>query len=139
MLTYLAILLCKKSNIYNGHVIPFFSSHQNRLCSHEARFDPACRLSKARFDILTNTSKLILHLHQLIAHLYFQLQELGPLLTKRCSGAHLLRLPQQMPQSPIFALLTSKPRILAKFCQDGGFIVRPIVVVPPFIDKNCKI
>jgi 8-amino-7-oxononanoate synthase len=41
--------------------------------------------------------------------------------------SHLLTIPPQQPLSPIFSILSSEPRSLAKYCQDGGFVVRPIV------------
>jgi len=41
-----------------------------------------------------------------------------------------------LPQSPIFALLTPEPRNLAKFCQESGFMVRPIV--PPTVPEGTQ-
>lgn len=43
----------------------------------------------------------------------------------------VLTIPAECPRSPIFALLTSRPRELAKHCQDAGFVVR--AVVPPTV------
>lgn len=48
----------------------------------------------------------------------------------------LLQIPSQRPQSPIFSLLTPEPRSLAKYCQDGGFVVRPIV--PPTVPNGTE-
>ena len=48
----------------------------------------------------------------------------------------LLLLPQALPNSPIFALLTPDPRSLAKWCQEAGFVVRPIV--PPTIPEGTQ-
>lgn len=48
----------------------------------------------------------------------------------------LLQLPQQLPNSPIFALLTAEPRSLAKWCQDASFVVRPIV--PPTVPEGTQ-
>jgi 8-amino-7-oxononanoate synthase len=48
----------------------------------------------------------------------------------------LLQLPQQLPNSPIFALLTPEPRSLARSCQDAGFVVRPIV--PPTVPEGTQ-
>jgi 8-amino-7-oxononanoate synthase len=42
-------------------------------------------------------------------------------------SSHLLTIPPQQPLSPIFSILSSKPRSLAKYCQAGGFVVRPVV------------
>jgi len=47
-----------------------------------------------------------------------------------------LEIPLQKPQSPIFSLLTPEPRSLAKYCQDNGFVVRPIV--PPTVPKGTE-
>lgn len=51
-------------------------------------------------------------------------------------GTRLLQVPHLIPQSPIFALLTPEPRSLAKWCQDGGFVVRPIV--PPTVPEGTQ-
>lgn len=38
-----------------------------------------------------------------------------------------MTLPERCPSSPIFALLTPKPRVLAAHCNNAGFIARPVV------------
>lgn len=38
-----------------------------------------------------------------------------------------MTLPDECPSSPIFAILTQKPRKLAAHCNDAGFIARPVV------------
>jgi len=48
----------------------------------------------------------------------------------------LLQIPQSLPNSPIFALLTPEPRGLAKWCQEAGFVVRPIV--PPTVPEGTQ-
>jgi 8-amino-7-oxononanoate synthase len=48
----------------------------------------------------------------------------------------LLTVPLECPKSPIFALLTSQPRDLAKHCQDAGFVVR--AVVPPTVPMGTE-
>jgi 8-amino-7-oxononanoate synthase len=48
----------------------------------------------------------------------------------------VLLIPSQKPQSPIFSLLSPEPRSLAKYCQDGGYVVRPIV--PPTVPKGTE-
>jgi 8-amino-7-oxononanoate synthase len=57
-----------------------------------------------------------------------------PHVRRRQCGTLMLEVPQQIPQSPIFALLTPEPRSLAKWCQDAGFVVRPIV--PPTVPEG---
>lgn len=81
-----------------------------------------------------NFYKLISHLDELIEHLFSQLKTLtAGSRTKRS----LLQIPAEMPQSPIFALLTPEPRILARHCQEGGFVVRPIV--PPTASSRVRV
>ncbi|CAK7211727.1 hypothetical protein SCUCBS95973_001217 [Sporothrix curviconia] len=66
------------------------------------------------------------HLWKLVAHLHARLLSLSSSLC--LSPTHpLLRIPEECPESPIFALLTTQPRSLARACQDAGFVVRPIV------------
>ncbi|KAH8805321.1 aminotransferase class I and II [Xylogone sp. PMI_703] len=77
------------------------------------------------------------HLWRLIAHLYRKLESLeipNPEVGSRSD--RILRIPSQCPQSPIFSLLTSMPRSLAKACQDAGFVVRPIV--PPTVPEGSQ-
>ena len=64
--------------------------------------------------------------------MYEQLLTLQPL----TMDSTLLQLPQSLPNSPIFALLTPDPRSLAKWCQDAGFVVRPIV--PPTVPEGTQ-
>ncbi len=45
-----------------------------------------------------------------------------------------LLIPQEVPKSPIFSLCTPKPRNLAKYCQESGFVVRAIV--PPTVPEG---
>lgn len=84
----------------------------------------------------TNTLKLIAHLTAVTAHFYAHLQFLLPFCRHPDSGSQLLYIPNRLPQSPIFALLTPEPRSLAKFCQDGGFMIRPIV--PPTVPEGTQ-
>jgi 8-amino-7-oxononanoate synthase len=64
--------------------------------------------------------------------MYEQLLTLQPL----TMDSTFLQLPQSLPNSPIFALLTPDPRNLAKWCQDAGFVVRPIV--PPTVPEGTQ-
>ena len=45
-----------------------------------------------------------------------------------------VQLQSAAPTSPILSLLTRHPRSLAKYCQDAGFVVRPIV--PPTVPEG---
>jgi 8-amino-7-oxononanoate synthase len=71
------------------------------------------------------------HLDELIGHLFFQLKSLRP----RANA--LLQMPVKIPESPIFSLLTPEPRSLARFCQEAGFVVRPIV--PPTATSRVRV
>lgn len=47
-----------------------------------------------------------------------------------------MTLPEICPSSPIFAILTRKPRTLAAHCQSAGFIARPVVA--PTVPKGTE-
>lgn len=83
------------------------------------------------------TQHLIAKLNELIDHLYSRLETLE-IPTKVYNGVRkkALEIPRQKPQSPIFSLVTPEPRSLAKYCQDNGFVVRPIV--PPTVPKGTE-
>jgi 8-amino-7-oxononanoate synthase len=81
---------------------------------------------------LTDRIQLITHLNSLITHFYGQLLTLEPF----ALHSTILQLPQSLPNSPIFALLTPEPRSLAKWCQEAGFVVRPIV--PPTVPEGTQ-
>ena len=74
-------------------------------------------------------------LDNLITHLHQQLQTLTPL-TQSLADPSLLNIPDECPHSPIFALLSTKPRELAKYCQQAGFVVR--AVVPPTVPEGTE-
>lgn len=62
------------------------------------------------------------HMWALVSHLHTRLLALS------LSPSHpLLRIPHLCPESPIFSLLTPRPRDLARECQAAGFMVRAIV------------
>jgi 8-amino-7-oxononanoate synthase len=48
----------------------------------------------------------------------------------------LINVPSKRPESPIFALFTPLPRDLAQYCQQVGFVVRP--VVPPTVPAGTE-
>lgn len=75
------------------------------------------------------------HLNGLIRHLYQQLQTLASL-TQSLLDASILSVPSECPQSPIFALLSQKPRELASYCQSAGLVVR--AVVPPTVPEGTQ-
>jgi 8-amino-7-oxononanoate synthase len=77
--------------------------------------------------------QLAQNLRSLITHLYGRLQSLRSF-TDDLPEAGTLSLPSECPTSPIFALLSTKPRELATYCQEAGFVVRP--VVPPTVPRG---
>ena len=66
------------------------------------------------------------HLGGLIRHLYQQLQTLASL-SHSVSDASILSVPSECPESPIFVLISTRPRELASYCQSAGFVVRAVV------------
>lgn len=62
------------------------------------------------------------HMWALVSHLHTRLLALSLPPSNR-----LLHIPQLCPESPIFSLLTPRPRDLARECQAAGFMVRAIV------------
>ncbi|KAK5461283.1 hypothetical protein LTS15_003346 [Exophiala xenobiotica] len=72
---------------------------------------------------------LAANLYHLIDHLHTQLQTLvaAKPQARQESLEKLITLPITCPESPIFAILSSHPRLLAAHCQAAGFIVRPVV------------
>lgn len=101
---------------------------------------PSLAAIRASYSLLMSgaTEPLAAHLRSLIEHLYAQLQALDRRLATATAAASpptprsthrqaLFRIPPEMPQSPIFSVLSREPRGLARFCQRGGFVVRAIV------------
>ncbi|KAI4836121.1 hypothetical protein E4T44_08437 [Aureobasidium sp. EXF-8845] len=86
---------------------------------------------RAAYTLLSdgNTTALASHLFGLIALLHERLFALTSSLPQH--QRHLLQVLEECPPSPIFSVLSSDPRGLAKFCQEKNFIVRPIV--PPTV------
>jgi 8-amino-7-oxononanoate synthase len=94
-------------------------------------------LAQLQYLQFTETlGQLIMHLNELISHMYSQLATLSPYTLHPQSGATLLQLPPTIPRSPIFSLLTPNPRDLAKHCQVADFTVRPIV--PPTVPEGTQ-
>ncbi|KAH6634511.1 pyridoxal phosphate-dependent transferase [Chaetomium sp. MPI-SDFR-AT-0129] len=71
------------------------------------------------------------HAQPLLTRLRSLIQETYRLLVALCARHQpppgLLRLGIERPHSPVIPVLTSKPRDLARYCQQRGFMVRPIV------------
>lgn len=73
---------------------------------------------------------------QLSGRLFMLIDTLHDELQRIRAPSSLLTIPPECPKSPIFALLTSHPRELAKHCQDAGFLVR--AVVPPTVPTGTE-
>lgn len=70
------------------------------------------------------------HLKQLIVYTHRRLVQV-------CAGdGRLLRIDSTTPRSSILPLFTPHPRQLARYCQERGFIVRPIVA--PTVPKGSE-
>lgn len=125
-----AILLC--SSLTREYLINYARS----LIYTTAMSFPSLVAIKVVYSLMMQgqTQPLISHLDELIEYLFSQLNAISIRSKKRLS---LLQIPAEMPQSPIFALLTTEPRSLARYCQEGGFIVRPIV--PPTASSRVRV
>ncbi|CAK1359100.1 unnamed protein product [Cercospora beticola] len=84
---------------------------------------------KASYGVLMSGQGDILaeNLRKLMRVLYERLREVESVLELGIEDKHLLRCPLEMPQTPIFAVLSSEPKALAAYCQQQGFVVRGIV------------
>ncbi|KAF8861312.1 PLP-dependent transferase [Acephala macrosclerotiorum] len=82
------------------------------------------------------TEALRFRLNELIEYSYCQLKTLQPHTLDASTGTKLLQIPPEMPRSPIFSILMSDPRSLARHCQASSFIVRPIM--PPTVPEGTQ-
>ncbi|KAF2454957.1 aminotransferase [Lineolata rhizophorae] len=91
---------------------------------------PSLAAIRASYRYLEDGKSEILssQLQNLIAYLHERLYEL---LSSLEDSTGLISMPMTRPRSPIFSVLTTRPRELAKHCQESGFIVR--AVVPPTV------
>ncbi|KAJ6440662.1 aminotransferase [Purpureocillium lavendulum] len=76
---------------------------------------------------LTHLGHLMRHTHNLLTSL----------ISRRQPTRQIFHISKGLPQSPIIPLFTSEARSLAQFCQERGFMVRPIVAptVPAGSDR----
>ena len=123
-----AILLCS-SEVLREYLINYarpmiyttFMSYPN-LAAIKASYEA---LMSGRGDVLAA------NLRKLMRVLYERLREVENVLELGIEEKHLLRCPVEMPETPIFAVLSSEPKALAAYCQQQGFVVRGIV--PPTV------
>lgn len=90
---------------------------------------PTLAAIKASYSLLQSghTTSLLVHLHALVSHFHSLLLST---ISARDAG-DILHVNAACPASPIFALQTAHCRELARYCQEGGFVVR--AVVPPTV------
>ncbi|KAF2703197.1 PLP-dependent transferase [Pleomassaria siparia CBS 279.74] len=91
---------------------------------------PALAAIRASYGLLIqgHTVALASHLRHLIHFLFEALNTASPIF------GHLLSIPSTCPSSPIFSIQTAEPKVLAKFMQDRGMMVR--AVVPPTVPEG---
>ena len=94
---------------------------------------PSLAAIKASYSLLSSgrTEAFAAHLRNLVIHLHSLLQQMISKHSHYDGLKELLDVSASCPESPIFSLLTEHPRDLAKWCQERGFVVRP--VVPPTV------
>jgi len=80
--------------------------------------------------------KLAQRLRHLVSELYEHLDALRIKYGGQRCIRSLVEVPKKCPRSPIFSLLSQYPRSLAQYCQEGGFVVRP--VVPPTVPVGAQ-
>ncbi|EON60800.1 hypothetical protein W97_00009 [Coniosporium apollinis CBS 100218] len=97
---------------------------------------PSLAAIRAAYSLLWDghTEPLQLHLRSLVEELFSRLQALRARYAGVPDIDHWIQVPSEAPVSPIFAVLTSQPRSLARHCQEGGFVVR--AVVPPTVPEG---
>ena len=93
---------------------------------------------KASYSLLMDgtTDVLSRRLESHIRLFHGLLLDLQARLTTEARQRKVLRVLEECPLSPIFSVETNAPRILAKWCQEGGFIVRPIM--PPTVPVGAE-
>ncbi|KAG9233964.1 8-amino-7-oxononanoate synthase [Amylocarpus encephaloides] len=109
-----AALLCSK--VTREYLI----NYARPLIYTTAMSFPSLAAIKVVYDLMESggTQPLLNHLQSLTSQFHSLLRSLP--------STTLLTIPP-IPQSPIFSLLTPRPRVLAKYCQERGFVVRAIV------------
>ncbi|KAF2645358.1 PLP-dependent transferase [Massarina eburnea CBS 473.64] len=94
---------------------------------------PSLSAIRASYSFLQTgkTESLASHLQYLIHALFTDLNS-----AKTPAFKSLLRLPIECPESPIFSVQLDEPKVLAKFLQERGMMVR--AVVPPTVPEGAS-
>lgn len=123
-----AILLC------NPTIRQYLINYARPLIYTTFMSYPSLAAIRTSYDYLIQSKavRLVEHLQALIKELHDRLEDLEHCLRLPPHLSHLMRPPPLRSQkSPISYVLSSKPKSLATFCQDSGFVVRGIV--PPTV------
>lgn len=99
---------------------------------------PALAAIRASYSFLMEgkTEALARNLQILIQILHERLLEMQSSLRLPSNLVHLLQSPLDCPETPIFSILSSEPKVLAAHCQRKGFVVRGIV--PPTVPEGTE-
>ncbi|KAF7191703.1 8-amino-7-oxononanoate synthase [Pseudocercospora fuligena] len=118
-----AILLCSPT------IRQFLINYARPLIYSTFMSYPALAAIRASYDFLMagKGEPLAMNLQRLIKVLHERLLHMQSTLRLPSDRAHLLQSPVEVPETPIFAVLSSEPKALAAHCQRHGFVVRGIV------------
>lgn len=99
---------------------------------------PSLAAIRASYSFLMEgkTEALARNLQMLIQTLHERLLEMQGSLRLPPELVHLLKSPVDCPETPIFSILSSEPKILAAHCQRNGFVVRGIL--PPTVPEGTE-
>lgn len=97
---------------------------------------PALAAIRASYSFLMQgkTELLAANLRWLIRVLHKRLLQMQASLHLPPDLEHLLQSPVECPETPIFSILSSEPKVLAAHCQRNGFVVRGIL--PPTVPEG---
>ena len=129
MLTGVAVVLC--SPVTRQYLINYA-----RTLIYTTAMPPVCLASiKVTYDFLASGRAEVLR-DQLRSRTVYAHHLLHQVCSRRRAPPELLRLAPDTPKSPIIPLLTSRPRSLAKYCQENKLMVRPVVA--PTVPKGSE-
>lgn len=99
---------------------------------------PALAAIRASYSFLMEgkTEVLARNLQMLIQALHDRMLQMQASLRLPSDLEHLLQSPVECPETPIFSVLSSEPKVLAAHCQKSGFVVRGIV--PPTVPEGTE-
>jgi len=127
-----AIILCSET------VKKYLINYARSLIYTTFMSFPNLAAIKASYSLLMDgaTEPLARRLEGHVRLLHGLLLELQEDLGAEARRRRVLKVPDQCPLSPIFSVETNEPRALARWCQEGGFVVRPIM--PPTVPAGSE-